>query len=46
MSPIFPGRYTAQTIVYWRGVGLVQYWRSFEALESFSKNPKASHLKA
>lgn len=36
----------AQTYVYWRGVGLVQYWRSFEALEEFAKNPRATHLAA
>ncbi len=36
----------AQTYLYWRGVALVQYWRSFEALEAFSKNPKATHLEA
>jgi hypothetical protein len=40
------GLLSAKTILYWRGVGLVQYWRSFEALESFSKNPNASHLEA
>ena len=34
----------AQTYLYWRGIALVQYWRSFEALEEFSKDPKASHL--
>ncbi|MEA5443430.1 hypothetical protein [Cyanobium gracile] len=42
MSPIFPGRSTAQTILYWRGVGLVQCWRSFEALECFSKTRRAA----
>ena len=36
----------AQTVFYRRGVGVVQYWRSYEALEEFSKNPKASHLEA
>lgn len=24
-----------ETFLYWRGVGLVQYWRSFEDLEKF-----------
>ena len=40
------GLLSAQTIFYRRGVGLVQYWRSFEALEDFSRNPKATHLEA
>lgn len=40
------GLLSAQTILYWRGVGVIQYWRSYEALEEFSRNPKASHLEA
>jgi len=36
----------AQTFLYWRGVALVQYWRSFEALEAFSRDPRATHLEA
>lgn len=36
----------AQTVFYWRGVGVIQYWRSYEALETFSRNPRASHLEA
>ncbi len=36
----------AQTIFYRRGVGLIQYWRSYEALEDFSRNPKLTHLEA
>jgi hypothetical protein len=40
------GLLSAQTIFYRRGVGVIQYWRSFEALEDFSRNPKATHLTA
>jgi len=36
----------AQTYLYWPGVALVQYWRSFEQLESFARNPSLSHLSA
>ncbi|MEH2363719.1 DUF4188 domain-containing protein [Nostoc sp.] len=35
-----------ETFVYWRGVGLIQYWRSFEDLEHFARNPADAHLKA
>jgi hypothetical protein len=35
-----------ETFLYWRGVGLVQYWRSFEDLEKFAKNPDDPHLEA
>lgn len=35
-----------QTIFYWRGVGLIQYWRSFDDLERFAKNPGDPHLPA
>ncbi|MEI1377893.1 DUF4188 domain-containing protein [Nostoc sp. UHCC 0926] len=35
-----------ETFVYWRGVGLIQYWRSFEDLERFARNPADAHLKA
>ncbi len=30
--------------VYWRGPALVQYWRSFEDLERFARNPDDPHL--
>lgn len=40
------GFLSAQTFVYWRGVGLVQYWRSFAALETFARSPRALHLEA
>ncbi len=36
----------AQTYVYWRGVALVQYWRSFEQLERFARDPSLAHLEA
>src|SRR5262245_38112247 len=34
----------AQRYVYWRGAALVQYWRSFEQLEQFARDPGAAHL--
>ena len=30
--------------LYWRGPMLVQYWRSFEDLERFARNPDDPHL--
>src|SRR5258706_10181914 len=36
----------AETYLYWRGAALVQYWRSFEQLEQFARNPSLSHLDA
>ncbi len=36
----------AQPYVYWRGAALVQYWRSFEQLERFARDPAATHLEA
>jgi hypothetical protein len=35
-----------QTFMYWRGVGLIQYWRSFAHLERFARNPSDPHLPA
>src|SRR4051812_29505328 len=35
-----------QTFVYWRGVALVQYWRSFEDLDRFARNREEPHLAA
>ena len=32
--------------LYWRGPALVQYWRSFEDLERFARNPDDPHLPA
>ena len=31
---------------YWPGAALVQYWRSFEDLERFARNPDDSHFPA
>jgi hypothetical protein len=36
----------AESYLYWRGVALVQYWRSFEQLEQFARSPAATHLEA
>ena len=36
----------AQTFLYWRGIGLVQYWRSFGDLERFARDPGQAHLPA
>jgi hypothetical protein len=36
----------AETFVYWPGVALLQYWRSFEDLETFARNPDDPHLPA
>ncbi|MBM3524356.1 MAG: DUF4188 domain-containing protein [Alphaproteobacteria bacterium] len=36
----------AQTFAYWRGAALVQYWRSFEHLERFARDPSLLHLDA
>jgi len=36
----------ARTFFYWRGIGLVQYWRSFEDLERFARSKDEPHLRA
>ena len=36
----------AELALTWRGVMLVQYWRSFEQLEAFARDPALSHLPA
>ena len=36
----------AETHLYWPGVAMVQYWRSFEQLEAFSRDPSLMHLPA
>jgi hypothetical protein len=36
----------AETFFYWPGVGLIQYWRSFEDLEKFARDPNDPHLPA
>jgi hypothetical protein len=40
------GMLGAQPFVYWRGVALVQYWRSFEDLERFARDRADPHLGA
>jgi hypothetical protein len=35
-----------ESFLYWRGLGLVQYWHSFEDLERFARSPQDPHLKA
>jgi hypothetical protein len=35
-----------ETFLYWRGICLIQYWRSYEALEAFARNPADPHLAA
>ena len=35
-----------ETFLYSRGVGLIQYWRSFEDLERFARSPEEPHLSA
>jgi hypothetical protein len=36
----------AHPFLYWRGAAIVQYWRSFEQLERFARDPSASHLES
>ena len=36
----------AEQFFYWPGSCLVQYWRSFEDLEKFARNPDDPHLPA
>jgi len=36
----------AQYFVYWRGVGVMQYWRSFELLHAYAHARNAAHLPA
>jgi len=36
----------AQFFMYWRGVGVVQYWRSFEHLHAYAHARDAQHLPA
>lgn len=40
------GFLAARTFLFWRGVMLVQYWRSFEDLERFARSTDDPHLKA
>lgn len=36
----------SEFFLYWRGPAIVQYWRSFEDLEKFARNPDDSHMPA
>jgi hypothetical protein len=36
----------AQYFVYWRGVAVIQYWRSFEQLHAYAHARDAAHLPA
>ena len=36
----------AEYFVYWRGLGLIQYWRSFEQLHAYAHARNAAHLPA
>ncbi len=36
----------SEFFLYWRGPALVQYWRSFEDLERFARNPDDPHMPA
>ncbi len=36
----------AEFFLYWRGPAILQYWRSFEDLEKFARNPDDPHMPA
>lgn len=36
----------SEQFLFWRGVALVQYWRSFEDLDRFARSPSEPHLAA
>lgn len=36
----------AETFLSWRGITMIQYWRSFEDLERFARDPDDPHLPA
>ena len=54
MGPMLQTLYThpekgflgGQTFVYWRGIAIYQFWRSFEDLERFARNREDPHLEA
>ena len=54
MGPMLKELYThpekgflgAEAFLSWRGVTMLQYWRSFEDLERFAKDPNDPHLPA
>ena len=35
-----------EAFFYWGGIGLIQYWRSFDDLERFARHPSEPHLSA
>lgn len=41
-----PGYLHGYLYVYWRGVGMMQYWKDFESLETFSRETTRPHLAA
>jgi Domain of unknown function (DUF4188) len=41
-----PGYLNGYVYVYWRGVGMMQYWQDFESLEAFSRDATQPHLAA
>ncbi|MGF1470755.1 MAG: DUF4188 domain-containing protein [Rubrobacteraceae bacterium] len=36
----------AEPFLYWPGIAVVQYWRSFEDLERYARSPNEAHLPA
>jgi len=36
----------AESFFYWRGIGTIQYWRSFEQLHAYTHSRDAKHLPA
>lgn len=47
MSSAPPDGYLGgQLFFYWRGVGILQYWRGFDQLEAFAKDRDQPHLAA
>jgi len=40
------GFWGGEIILYWRGIGVIQYWRSFDDLERFARDPADPHLDA
>lgn len=40
------GALGSQLIFYWRGIGVIQYWRSFDDLEKFARSKDDPHLES